>query len=238
MGGPTVIDRAAAASLLDWWLGAGVDSVAGDAPRDWLAVPAPVAPTTAAPRKPEPNLKAPAPTDLAALHAFLATATGLPLERPGAPRILPVGGEEAALMIIADLPGAVEAAEQRPLAGDSWLLAERMLAAIGVAPEQAYIAPLACFAAEGLRANADDIVRCGEIARDHVRLAKPRRLLIFGDASARALTGQPLARARGKVHRIEGVRAVATFHPRWLLQRPSDKALAWRDLQLLLGEDE
>ena len=48
---------------------------------------------------------------------------------------------------------------------------------------------------------------------------------------------QPLTAARGHVHKIEGVRAVATFHPRFLLDRPSNKALAWRDL-LLLMEDE
>lgn len=237
MSAPPTIDRPTAASLLGWWLEAGVDVATGDEPRDWLRQverPVPPEPKKAAP----PNLKAPAAADLAALHSFLATATGLPLERPGAPRILPVGDEDAELMIVADLPGAVEAAEQRPLAGDSWLLAERMLAAIGMAPDKVYIAPLACFSMEGLRAQADDIARCGELARDHVRLAKPGRLLIFGDSSARALTGQPLARARGKVHRIEGVRAVATFHPRWLLQRPSDKALAWRDLQLLMSEED
>lgn len=236
MGGEQIIDRAVAASLLGWWLDAGVDVATSEEPRDWLRqVERPVPPE---PRKAAPNLKAPAAADLAELHSFLATATGLPLERPGAPRILPVGGEEASLMIVADLPGAVEAAEQRPLAGDSWLLAERMLAAIGIAPDKTYIAPLACFSSEGMRAGADEIARCGELARDHVRLAKPLRLLIFGDASARALTGQSLARARGKVHRVEGVRAVATFHPRWLLQRPSDKALAWRDLQLLMSEED
>jgi DNA polymerase len=43
--------------------------------------------------------------------------------------------------------------------------------------------------------------------------------------------------ARGHVHKIEGVRAVATFHPRQLLKRPSDKALAWRDLLLLMEDD-
>jgi DNA polymerase len=52
------------------------------------------------------------------------------------------------------------------------------------------------------------------------------------------LLGEPLARARGRVHRIEGIRTVATFHPRWLLQRPSDKALAWRDLLLLMSEND
>lgn len=83
-----------------------------------------------------------------------------------------------------------------------------------------------------------DRAECAEIAIKHIHLVKPRRLLLFGDAPARALLGEPLARARGRVHRIEGVRAVATFHPRWLLQRPSDKALAWRDLLLLMSEDD
>ena len=55
--------------------------------------------------------------------------------------------------------------------------------------------------------------------------------------ASKALLGKPLAQARGHVEKIEGVRTVATFHPRWLLQRPSDKARAWADL-LLLTEDE
>ena len=79
---------------------------------------------------------------------------------------------------------------------------------------------------------------CAAIARDHVRLARPQRLILFGDAPARALLGEPLNRARGRVHRVEGIRTIATFHPRWLLQRPSDKALAWRDLLLLMSESD
>ena len=43
--------------------------------------------------------------------------------------------------------------------------------------------------------------------------------------------------ARGHVHKVEGVRTVATFHPRQLINRPLDKPLAWKDL-LLLMEDE
>jgi uracil-DNA glycosylase len=68
-------------------------------------------------------------------------------------------------------------------------------------------------------------------------LARPKRLLLLGDGPCRALLGQPLLAARGHVHKVEGVRTVATFHPRSLLQRPSDKAKAWADL-LLLMEDE
>ena len=75
------------------------------------------------------------------------------------------------------------------------------------------------------------------IARRHIGLAKPRRLLLLGDGPAQALLGKPLAQARGHVHKIEGVRAVATFHPRQLIQNSANKSYAWKDL-LLLMEDE
>ena len=141
-------------------------------------------------------------------------------------------------MLLSDMPATEGAAERQPIGGEDWNLAERMLAAIGLSPEEAYVASLACFHAPGARINADELDACGSIARDHIRHAKPERLLLFGDAPARALLGEPLARARGHIHRIEGIRTVATFHPRWLMQRPSDKALAWRDLLLLMSEGD
>ena len=61
-------------------------------------------------------------------------------------------------------------------------------------------------------------------------MAKPKRLLLFGDGPSQALLGKPLSQARGHVHKVEGVRTVATFHPRHLINRPLDKSLAWKDL--------
>ncbi|MDQ3143603.1 MAG: uracil-DNA glycosylase, partial [Pseudomonadota bacterium] len=218
MGGtisePAAIDAATATSLLGWWIDAGVDVAVSESPRDWRrAVQAPVA-AAAPPTE--------APADLFAFRAWLETATGLPLDRGGARRVLPVGAEHAPIMLLADFPAAPEGADGRPIAGEAWRLATKMLAAIGISPDAAYLATLACFHAPGAKLDGSELERCGQIARDHVRLAKPKRLLLLGDGPARALTGQPLAAARGRVHRIEGVRAVATFHPRWLLQRPSD----------------
>jgi DNA polymerase len=61
--------------------------------------------------------------------------------------------------------------------------------------------------------------------------------VLLGDGPSQALLGKPVAQARGHVHKVEGVRAVATFHPRHLIKRALDKRLAWQDL-LLLMEDE
>jgi DNA polymerase len=112
-----------------------------------------------------------------------------------------------------------------------------MLAAIAIKPEEAYCASLSPIHAPGVRLSTPDRDNFAEIARRHVRLVRPKRLLLFGEGPCRALLGKPLPVGRGHVHKVEGVRTVATFHPRSLINQPSNKSLAWKDL-LLLMEDE
>lgn len=227
-------DQEQAASLLGWWIDAGVDVAIDEAPRDWLKPAKPVA--TPAPAAPAPTT-APDIATLDAFRAWLSGAADLPLDRPGARRVLPTGAAAAPVMLMSDLPGPDEAVHGRAIAGEAWVLAQRMMQAIGIDPDAAYLAALACFHSPGARLDKADLDRCGTLARHHIRLAAPQRLILFGDAPARALLGQPLGEARGRIHRVEGVRTIATFHPRWLLARASDKALAWRDLLLLMSED-
>jgi uracil-DNA glycosylase family 4 len=227
------IDRFAADSLIDWWMEAGVDAAVSEEPRDWLrrnhATPpaAPVANVT------EPNAET-----LADLREWLASSVQLPLASATARRILPHGPGDAAIMLLSDSPALEDLASGQPIGGEAWQLGLKMLAAIGIGADEAYSASLSCIHAPGARMTDKDRAECAEIARRHIALAKPERLILLGDGPCRALLGEPLARARGRVHRIEGVRTVATFHPRWLLRRPSDKALAWRDLLLLMSEDD
>ena len=236
MGGSVdELTRDEAAKLLGWWLEAGVDTIVAEEPRQWLKAPAraaePAIVTDIAPPSP-----AELPPEYDAFRTYLETATGLPLDRAGAQRVLPHGLPGAKIMLLSDVPAREDAGDGQPIGGEAWTLALRMLAAIGMTPDDAYSASLACFHVPGSRLADAELARCGDIARHHVALVKPERLLLFGEGPVRALLGEPLAQARGHVHRIEGVRTVATFHPRWLLQRPSDKALAWRDLLLLMDE--
>jgi DNA polymerase len=230
------IGFAEARSALAWWLEAGVDIAVQEQPRDWLK-PAP--PQNLAPAEPAPvaNVSQPSHETLAELQSWLANSVQLPLAGSGAKRILPHGPENAPVMLLADAPALADAAAGQPIGGDAWILAERMLAAIGIAADQAYSASLSCVHAPGTRMNEADRQACADIARQQICLANPRRLLLFGDGPCLALLGKRLIEARGHVHKVEGVRAVATFHPRHLINRPLDKHLAWRDL-LLLMEDE
>ena len=233
------IGSAEAASTLAWWLDSGVDTAIAEAPRNWLKPRIAEAPRIAQPTAPAPT---PDPVDEAPLtldlfRDWLKETPELPQGNAGARRIMPHGFEAAPVMLIAEMPSGEDNPDGRPIAGAAWQLMERMLAAIGIDAAQAYSASLSCFHVPGPRMVPQELQQCAAIARRHVAAAKPQRILLLGDGPALALLGKRLVQARGHVHKIEGVRAVATFHPRQLMGRPSDKALAWKDLLLLMEEE-
>jgi DNA polymerase len=209
------IGIAEARSALAWWLDAGVDTLVQDEPRDWLKpqTRTPAKTTEATP----PNLVQPAHETLAQLQEWLSSSMQLPLASATAKRILPHGPEDAAIMLLSDAPTSEDFMSGQPVGGEAWELAKRMLAAIRIPVDQAYSASLSCLHLPGTRMSAVDREACAEIARRHIRLARPKRLLLLGDGPAQALLGKPLPQARGHVHKIEGIRTVATFHPRALI---------------------
>ena len=235
MGGEVdTIGIAEARSALRWWLDAGVDAAIQEEPRNWLQ-PAPLVPRRA--EAPPTNVVEPSHETLGELQEWLAGSMQLPLASATARRILPRGPEDAAIMLMSDAPNFEDSLAGQPIGGEAWELTKRMLAAIRIPVEQAYSASLNCLHVPGAKLSPAQREACAEVARRHIRLARPKRLLLLGNGASQALLGKPLPQARGHVHKIEGVRTVATFHPRDLINQPSSKSLAWKDL-LLLMEDE
>ena len=232
MGGPGIAtDKREAASALRWWLEPGVDAAIQEDPRNWLERTPAGAP---AQEQPAPA-SAPLPETLEAFQLWLSASPDAPLAAARSKPVLPQGAEGAEVMVLSEPPTREELADGQPVGGAAAELLDRMLRAIGLAG-QAYLANLACFHSTGSRLSPGQLEQCASAARRHVALARPKRLLLLGDLPARALLGKPLVEARGHVQKIEGVRTVATIHPRQLLKRPSDKALAWKDLLLLIEE--
>jgi DNA polymerase len=231
------IGIAEARGALLWWLEAGVDVAVQEEPRNWLKPPAPPVRQAAPEPVQAPNIAQPTHETLTELRDWLASTTQLPLASSTARRIMPQGPENAAIMLLSDAPTLEDFAAGQPIGGEAWELAKRMLAAIRIQADQVYSASLSCFHVPGSRMSPADREACAEIARQHIRLAKPKRLLLFGDGPAQALLGRPLPLARGHVQKIEGVRTVVTFHPRQLINQPSNKSLAWKDLLLLMEKE-
>jgi uracil-DNA glycosylase family 4 len=78
-----------------------------------------------------------------------------------------------------------------------------------------------------------------EIAKHHIQLIAPPRLLLLGNAASRAILGMELQAARGRLHdfnhKTGETGVVASFHPRFLMEKPAAKAEAWKDLQMLMA---
>jgi uracil-DNA glycosylase family 4 len=229
------IGIAEARSALAWWLEAGVDAAIQEEPRNWLRPRAPdPAPAPVRPNSEGEDRSLPDHETLAELRDWLATSEQLPMAGRAARRVLPHGPEGAAVMLLVEAP---EDASGGPISGEAWELAQRMLAAIRIPVDEVYSAALSCFHVPGVRMSPADRDACAEIALRQIRLVAPKRLLLLGNAPSQALLGKRFIEARGHVHKVQGVRTVATFHPRHLIKRPLDKSLAWQDL-LLLMEDE
>jgi DNA polymerase len=233
-GEADTIGIAEARSALRWWLEAGVDAAIQEEPRNWLQ---PAAPAPRPAEAPPPNVVEPSHETLGELQEWLASSMQLPLASATARRVLPQGPENAAIMLMSDAPNFEDSLAGQPIGGEAWELTKRMLAAIRIPVDQAYSASLNCLHVPGAKLSAAERDACVEVARRHIRLARPKRLLVLGNGASQALLGKPLPQARGHVHKLEGVRTVATFHPRDLINQPSSKSLAWKDL-LLLMEDE
>ena len=221
------------AGLLEWWVEAGVDVAVQEEARDWLK---PAETPMAAPA-PTANVAEPSHETLGDLRNWLSSSLQVPLAAASANRILPHGPESAAVMLLSDAPALEDLASGQPIGGEAWTLTIKMLRAIGIEPDDAYSASLSCFASATGRVSETDLAACGELARKHIALARPKRLLLFGDGPCRALLGEKMVSGRGRAHKVEGVRTIATFHPRMLLQQPNHKSKAWADLLLLMEDD-
>jgi DNA polymerase len=227
-----------AESALSWWEEAGVDTIVGEEPRDWLN-PRTEAAAAAAPAPARAPIAAQElPDDLRAFQAWLAASDSLPFASPSARRIAPAGDPSAGLMVLAEMPTAEDAAAGLLFSGEAGKLVERMLAAIGLSRETIYLAPFSPIRPPAGRIDPAGIRLLAGIARHHIGLAAPRALLLFGDSCARALLGAPMTAARGRWHDLDtpmgAVRALVTIRPQELLTQPKLKSHAWADLQMLM----
>lgn len=222
------------ASTLEWWRDAGVDMLVEDDPHDWLIRAAPPADPATSPAA----VTAPVAEILPdTLDAFVEWRLGDAAPEAGwlSPHFAPTGPADAEWVLLTDMPEAEDG--ERLMDGAAGRLLDRMLAAIGLSRESVHLASLAVARPMTGRIPPEQEARLIELARHHLTLLQPKKLLLLGQAASRVLTETNSGGSADSIHAVNHFGAktlvVATFHPRFLLERPVAKSEAWKHLLLL-----
>ena len=180
-----------------------------------------------------------APT-LEALRALLENFDGCALKQTATRLVFADGNPTARVMFVGEAPGREEDIEGLPFVGRSGKLLDRMIAAIGLDRSKAYIANVIPWRPPGNRTPTPQETQiCLPFIQRQIELVNPDVLVTLGNPSTQTLlsTREGIMKTRGKWFDYDTgtrvIRALATFHPAYLLRSPSYKRMAWQDLRAI-----
>src|SRR5579871_4592697 len=174
------------------------------------------------------------------LRALLANFEGCALRVTATQLVFADGNPQGRVMFVGEAPGYEEDISGRPFVGRSGKLLDRMMGAIGLDRTSAYIANVVPWRPPGNRTpTPQETAICLPFIRRQIELADPDILVCLGGPAMQTLLGikEGITRARGRWFPYDTgtrqIKALATFHPAFLLRSPLQKRFAWRDFLAL-----
>ena len=173
---------------------------------------------------------------LEVLRALLEKFDGCALKFTATRLVFADGNPQARIMFVGEAPGREEDIEGLPFVGRSGKLLDRMIAAIGLDRGNAYIANVIPWRPPGNRTPTPQETQiCLPFIQRQIELVNPDVLVTLGNPSTQTLlsTREGIMKTRGRWFDYDTgtrkIRALATFHPAYLLRSPLEKRFAWRD---------
>ena len=170
------------------------------------------------------------------LRSLLESFDGCALKFTASRLVFADGNPQARLMLVGEAPGRDEDIAGLPFVGRSGQLLDRMIGAIGLDRTKVYIANIIPWRPPGNRTPTPQETQiCLPFTLRQIELANPDILVCLGGPSSQTLLGvkEGIKRTRGKWFTYDTgkreIRAIATFHPAYLLRSPLEKRFAWRD---------
>jgi uracil-DNA glycosylase family 4 len=177
---------------------------------------------------------------LVAIQEAIGDCTRCPLAYAGRHKIVfGDGAAMARLMFVGEGPGADEDAQGIPFVGKAGQLLNNMIAAMGLARADVYIANIVKCRPPGNRVPEPvEANTCSQFLLRQIDVVQPEVIVALGATAAMYLLGvkQSLSGLRGRWHACRGAKLAVTYHPAFLLRDPRQKAEAWKDLQMVMAE--
>lgn len=154
------------------------------------------------------------------------------------------GNPTAKIMFIGEGPGEQEDKSGRPFVGRAGQLLTKIIESVGFNREQdTYIANVVKCRPPGNRVPTDyEMATCFPYLSAQIQLIRPKILVLVGATSLKGVLGiqRPISKIRGEWLETPypNTRAMAIFHPSYLLRNPSSepntpKWLTWQDMKAI-----
>jgi uracil-DNA glycosylase len=155
------------------------------------------------------------------------------------------------LVLIGEGPGENEDATGLPFVGRAGKLLDDILGAVNLTRDDVYLTnTVKCRAAveEGGRMKnrpprAGEIRACNPYLQGQLEAIKPEIILCLGGPAAKTVIDKDfrITKDRGQWYEKGGAKAMATFHPAYVLRQRGDdlqrtKRLVWKDIQAVYAE--
>ncbi|HEX4407729.1 MAG TPA: uracil-DNA glycosylase [Xanthobacteraceae bacterium] len=174
------------------------------------------------------------------LRALLADFEGCALRTTATQLVFADGNPQSRVMFVGEAPGYEEDISGRPFVGRSGKLLDLMMGAIGLDRTSVYVANVVPWRPPGNRTpTPQETAICLPFIRRQIELANPDFLVCLGGPAMQTLLSvkDGITRSRGRWFPYDTgareIRALATFHPAFLLRSPLQKRFAWRDFLAL-----
>ncbi len=142
------------------------------------------------------------------------------------------------ILFVGEAPGADEDEQGLAFVGRAGQLLTKMIAAMGYAREEVFIANICKCRPPGNRTpTPGEMAFCLPFLKRQIALLQPKCIVALGNTAILGLLGKSgIMRLHGVWQSFEGIPLMPTFHPAYLLRLPAAKRDCWKDLQLVMAK--
>ncbi len=174
--------------------------------------------------------------DLDSLYSYIGDCHRCPLGDSRTELVFGVGDPCAELMFIGEAPGKNEDLQGEPFVGAAGKFLDELLASIGLARSQVYIANvLKCRPPGNRDPQPTEIATCTPFLARQVEIIDPKVIVTLGKFASQYVldTTAGITALRGRLYRVAGRRVVPIFHPAVALYDNSKRPELFEDFRRL-----
>jgi DNA polymerase len=151
------------------------------------------------------------------------------------------GDVDAKIFFIGEGPGETEDQTGRPFVGRAGELLNKMIAGMGLAREEVFIANIVKCRPPNNRVPApDEVATCTPYLERQLEIIRPGAIVTLGLPATQYMlqSKMSMGRLRGQWHAWRGIQLMPTYHPAYVLrnQTVETRAAVWSDLKQVLTQ--